>query len=112
MEKTSFKKRQNLFKTDGWKRFKKNKLALIGAVVILVMVLAAIFAPVIARNDPYASLKDGSLVLKDLTAAESGTILGTDNLGRDEFSRLIYAARVSMSVGLVAVGISTVIGVL
>ncbi len=112
METKTFKKRQNLFKTDGWKRFKKNKLALIGAVVILVMVLAAVFAPVIVRNDPYVSLKEGSTVLKDLTPAESGTILGTDNLGRDEFSRLIYAARVSMSVGLVAVGISTVIGVL
>ncbi len=112
METKTYKKRQNLFKTDGWKRFKKNKLALIGAVVILVMVLAAVFAPVIVRNDPYVSLKEGSTVLKDLTPAESGTILGTDNLGRDEFSRLIYAARVSMSVGLVAVGISTVIGVL
>lgn len=112
MEKTEFKKRQNFFKTDAWKRFQKNKLALFGTAVIIVMVLAAVFAPVIVQNDPYASLKDGSTVLKNLTPSESHTILGTDILGRDEFSRLVYAARVSMSVGLVAVGISTVIGVL
>lgn len=110
-KKTSFKKRQSFFKTDGWKRFKKNKLALVGTAVILIMVLAAIFAPVIAKNDPYASLKEGSTVLKNLSPSESNTILGTDSLGRDEFSRLVYAARVSMSVGLVAVGISTVIGI-
>ena len=110
-KKTSFKKRQNFFKTDGWKRFKKNKLALVGTAVILIMVLAAIFAPLIAINDPYASLKEGSAVLKNLSPSESNTILGTDSLGRDEFSRLVYAARVSMSVGLVAVGISTVIGI-
>ena len=59
MEKTTFKKRQDLFKTDGWKRFKKNKLALAGTVVILIMVLAAVFcAPVLpwikARVDAYA----------------------------------------------------------
>jgi peptide/nickel transport system permease protein len=50
--------------------------------------------------------------MKNMSPAESNTILGTDLLGRDEFSRLVYAARVSMSVGLVAVGISTIIGIL
>ena len=51
-------------------------------------------------------------MLKDKSPAESGTLLGTDNVGRDEFSRLIYGARVSMSVGIVAVGISLLVGVL
>ncbi len=109
--KTQFKKRQSLFKTDGWKRFKKNKLALLGTAVILIMILAAIFAPALAQNDPYISLQEGSTILKNMSPSESGTILGTDSIGRDVFSRLVYAARVSMSVGLVAVGISTVIGI-
>ncbi len=113
MKKTKFKQRQNLFKTDGWKRFRKNKLALIGLAIILVMIVLAVLAPIVAPNNPYVSLKDASgKVMKDMSPSRSGTILGTDLLGRDEFSRLIYAARVSMSVGLVAVGISTIIGII
>lgn len=113
MKKTKFKQRQNLFKTDGWKRFRKNKLALIGLAIILVMIVMAVLAPIVAPNNPYVSLKDASgKVMKDMSPSRSGTILGTDLLGRDEFSRLIYAARVSMSVGLVAVGISTIIGII
>ena len=107
------KKRTSLFKSDGWKRFRKNKLALVGLSVIILMVLAAILAPFIVQNDPYVILEsEDGLVLKDKSPAESGTLLGTDNVGRDEFSRLIYGARVSMSVGIVAVGISLLVGVL
>lgn len=113
MSKRKFKQRQNFFKTDAWKRFKKNKLALIGTAVVLVMIVMAILAPVIVQNDPYTSLKsEAGKIMKNMSPADSGTILGTDLLGRDEFSRLVYAARVSMSVGLVAVGISTIIGIL
>ena len=113
MSKKKFKQRQSIFKTDAWKRFKKNKLALIGLAVVLIMIVMAILAPVVVQNDPYTSLKnDAGKIMKNMSPAESGTILGTDLLGRDEFSRLVYAARVSMSVGLVAVGISTVIGIL
>lgn len=109
--KMKFKKRQNFFKTDAWKRFRKNKLALAGTMVILIMILAAVLAPVIAQNDPYISLTNNGVPMKNMSPSESGTILGTDSIGRDEFSRLVYAARVSMSVGLVAVSISTVIGI-
>ena len=107
------KKKTSLFKSDGWKRFRKNKLAVIGLCVILFMVLAAIFAPVLVQNDPYMILEtpEGK-VMKDMSPSASGTILGTDNVGRDELSRLIYGARVSMSVGIVSVGISLVVGVL
>ena len=107
------KKRTSLFKSDGWKRFRKNKLALVGLSVIILMVLAAILAPFIVQNDPFVMREsEDGLVLKDKSPAESGTLLGTDNVGRDEFSRLIYGARVSMSVGIVAVGISLLVGVL
>ncbi|MBR2571333.1 MAG: ABC transporter permease [Clostridia bacterium] len=112
MEMTA-KKRTSLFKTDGWKRFRKNKLALVGTALICILILAAVFAPLITQNDPYESLKNESgAILKNASPAESGTVLGTDSVGRDEFSRLVYAARVSLSVGLVSVGISTIVGVL
>lgn len=108
-----YARHRSIFQTDEWKRFRKNKLALVGLTVILVMVLAAVFAPLIVQNDPYVSLtNEAGIVLKDKSPADSGTILGTDSIGRDEFSRLVYGARVSMSVGLVAVGISTAVGVL
>lgn len=111
--KTKFKQFRNPLRSDGWKRFRKNKLALVGLAVIVIMVAMAILAPVIAQNDPYISLKDDAgKIMKNMSPQESGTILGTDGLGRDEFSRLVYAARVSMSVGLVAVSISTIIGIL
>ena len=112
-KKITYKRRTNLFKTDAWKRFSKNKLALIGSIIILLMIAAAILAPLIVQNDPYVSLTDANgLILKNSSPAKSGTILGTDSLGRDTFSRVIYAVRVSMSVGVVAVGISTGIGIL
>jgi len=93
-----YRQRQNFFKTDAWKRFRKNKLALVGTAVILLLILVAVFAPVIAQNDPYVSLQDGNTVLKNMSPSKSHTILGTDSIGRDGFSRLV-------------VGISTVIGI-
>ena len=111
--KTKFKQFRNPLRSDGWKRFRKNKLALVGLAVIVIMVAMATLAPVIAQNNPYVSLKDDTgKIMKHMSPQESGTLLGTDSLGRDEFSRLVYAAQVSMSVGLVAVSISTIIGIL
>jgi peptide/nickel transport system permease protein len=72
---------------------------------MLLLVLVAIFAPVIAGQDPY--YQDYS-ALKQPPSREH--ILGTDALGRDMWARLIYATRVSLSVGLVAVAIYTLIG--
>ena len=104
---------KSIFQSDAWKRFRKNKLALVGAAIILIMIFAAIAAPLMVSNDPYVSLKsEAGSILKNMSPKDSNTLLGTDSVGRDEFSRLLYAARVSMSVGLVAVGISTIIGVL
>ena len=86
--------------------FVKHRLAVAGLVVISLLGLAAIFAPLVATHDPYTV---------DLLAAGQGPSsehwLGTDEVGRDVFSRLVYGARVSLSVGLVAVSIYTAIGV-
>jgi len=86
--------------------FLRHRLAVAGLVVITILGLAAIFAPLVATHDPYTV---------DLLAARQGPSrdhwLGTDEVGRDVFSRLVYGARVSLSVGLVAVTIYTTIGV-
>jgi len=87
------------------RRFSRHRLAVFGAGVILLLVLVAILAPVIAGQDPY--YQDYS-ALKQPPSREH--ILGTDALGRDMWARLIYATRVSLSVGLVAVAIYTLIG--
>lgn len=86
------------------KRFFKHKLAVVGMVVFTLLVIIAIFAPLIAPHNPYA-------VEGEFGAAPSSThILGTDEVGRDLFSRLLYAARVSLSVGVGAVAIYVAIG--
>lgn len=87
-------------------RFLKHRLAVIGLAAIIVLVLAAIFAPWIAPYNPYS-------IANSFGAAPTAEhILGTDPVGRDVLSRLIYASRVSLLVGLGSVAINVVIGVL
>ncbi|MBS4210946.1 MULTISPECIES: oligopeptide ABC transporter permease [Neobacillus] len=86
------------------KRFMKHRLAVAGSILMLLIILMAIFAPVIAPKDPYQ-------VYDEFSAPPSAEHwLGTDQVGRDLFTRLIYASRVSMAVGLGAVLIYTLIG--
>lgn len=85
----------------------KSKSALIGGVIVAIVVLCAIFAPLISTHDPYEM--DTSKAL--LNPGEGNHILGTDQYGRDLFTRLIYGARVSLHVGIVSVAVSMVIGV-
>lgn len=86
------------------KRFLKHKLAVLGLIVFCLIILSAILAPVISPSDPYA-------ISGDFAAAPSDAhLLGTDQVGRDLLSRLIYASRVSLSVGVGAVAIYVVIG--
>lgn len=111
--KVRFSRRKSIFKTDEWKRFAKNKMALAGLCVVIFMIGVALLAPVIAQNDPYVSLRDAATnkIVKNASPLKSGTVLGTDYLGRDVFSRTVHAARISLSVGLVAVSISTLVGI-
>lgn len=91
----------------------RNKTAVGGLVIILLFILTAIFAPVLSPHDPVEiSLYDQ---LKPPIWHKGGTsknILGTDDLGRDILSRLIYGARVSLAVAVVSVGLAFVIGTL
>ncbi|HWH68671.1 MAG TPA: ABC transporter permease [Candidatus Sulfotelmatobacter sp.] len=89
-----------------WRRFRKNKLAVAGGVIVLFMVLVAILAPVLAPYDPLK--QNYSMALKPANAAHW---FGTDDLGRDLLSRIIYGARNSLSAGVVSVGIALLVGV-
>jgi oligopeptide transport system permease protein len=92
--------------SDAISRLIKNKAAMVGAIILFVLILCAIFAPYIA---PYSY----SFQNLDLGASppSSDHLLGTDILGRDLLSRILYGARISLMVGFVATGVALVIGV-
>lgn len=89
-----------------WKRFRKNKLALTGAFIVIFLFFAALFAPWLSPYDP------GQINIKKILQDPSAEhIFGTDQLGRDVFSRMLGGSRISLLVGFVAVGIASLIGV-
>ena len=90
-----------------WHYFKKRRMAVGGLALILIMFLIAGFAFFLAPYDPGKT--EVSMKLKPPSFQH---LLGTDQLGRDIFSRMLYGSRISLSVGFVAVGISILIGVL
>ncbi len=90
-----------------WARFRRHRLALFGAAILALFLLATIFAPLVAGHDPNRGDLD------QLRAPPSAShILGTDSAGRDVWARLVFGARISMTVGLVAVLIAGIIGTL
>lgn len=90
----------------GIRRLKKNKLAMLGLTVLIILVFIAIFADVLA---PYERDRQDLLNIEQAPSAQHW--LGTDEYGRDVYTRLLYGARVSLCVGLVSTSISLVIGV-
>jgi peptide/nickel transport system permease protein len=93
------------FLQDARRRIGRTPSALIGAAIILIIVLAAVFAPLLAPSDPLAT----DLAQQALPPG-AHHLLGTDKLGRDIFSRIVYGARTSITIGFVAVGIAITIG--
>lgn len=91
-----------------WGRFRRHKLALAGLILIIIFILMAIFADLIAPYDPI-SYQDP---YNKNAPPSAGHLLGTDEIGRDVFSRLLYAARISLSVSLVVTLLSQTIGAL
>lgn len=96
--------RSSLYK-DAWKRLRRNKLAMLGLAIVLFLILIAILAPLLAPYDPIMRIKEDSSLAPSRTH-----LFGTDLLGRDIFSRVIYGSRISIEVGVVAVGISVILG--
>jgi oligopeptide transport system permease protein len=98
-------KSQSLW-SDAFDRLKKNKLAVISGFILIALIVLAIFAPWIAPHSySYQNLELGAV------GPSSTYWLGTDTLGRDQFSRILYGARVSLLVGFVATAVALVIGV-
>jgi len=92
--------------SDAWRRLLANKAAVAGGIILLVLIILAIFAPWIAPHSyAYQNLELGA------QPPSGNFLLGTDTLGRDLFSRILYGARVSLLVGFVATGVALVIGV-
>lgn len=89
------------------RRFRRHKLAMIGLAIVILLIVVAIAAPLVARHDPLKT---------DLSESLEGPSgkhwLGTDVSGRDVWARVVFASRVSLSVGIVAVGISLLITLL
>ena len=90
-----------------WRRFKKNRLAVIGGIIVAMLFAIAILAPFIAPHDP-----DAINVRHVLEPPSLQHPFGTDDLGRDILSRVIYGSRISLAVGFVAVGIATLAGII
>lgn len=90
-----------------WQRFKRHRMALAGFVVVLALALGSAFAPLLRDYDPYAT--------SFRTRYEAPSVefpMGTDDLGRDVLTRILYAGRISLSIGVLAMSLGVVIGTL
>lgn len=103
--KKQFKKRSQM--GDIWHRLKKNRMALLGLAIVVMLLLTAAFADFIAD---YQTEVIAQNVSERLEGPSKAHILGTDEFGRDMFARLVHGSRISLAVGFVATSISMVLG--
>ncbi len=90
-----------------WRRFLSNKAAVVGGVVLAILILMALFAPIITPVDPEAQL----FLTQALAFPSAEHWFGIDNLGRDFYSRIVYGARVSLTIGFTAALFSVLVGI-
>ncbi len=95
------------FSKDTWDRFKKNRLALIGLIFLVIMILAAIFIPMFS---PYG-YEEQDMALRNALPSLAHPF-GTDKLGRDILVRVMYGARISLAIGFASAGINLVVGII
>lgn len=103
-------KKESAFK-DAVQQFKKNKLAVVSFYITIILLLVALLAPLLAPENPIDPQLDQKLQA-GFWAGNWHNILGTDSLGRDILSRLIYGARISLKVGYMVIIITAVFGTL
>ncbi|MFD2761434.1 nickel transporter permease [Lentibacillus juripiscarius] len=106
-EDTKHAKARRKIWTESILRIMKSKTSLIGFCIILILIITALFAPFIATHSPTEQS-----IINQYQEPSSEHLLGTDALGRDIFSRIVYGTRISIQIGVIAVGISMIIGVL
>jgi peptide/nickel transport system permease protein len=90
-----------------WRQFRKQRLALLGGGILVVLLLTALLAPVLAPRDPLAQ----DLYIR-LQPPSTSHWLGTDDFGRDIFSRVVYGSRISLRIGLIAISLALTGGTL
>ncbi len=93
---------------DAWRRLRRNPGAIIGFLFVLLFVTTAVFAPWIAPYSPTAQGLEGGIL--NFSSPSSEHWFGLDQLGRDEFSRIIYGARFSLIIGIVSVAVGLSVG--
>lgn len=91
-----------------WNKLKRNKTAMVGLAIVIIMTVLALFSPIFAPYDP----NEMSLSKVHLKPGEQGHIFGTDDVGRDLLSRIIYGARISMIVAIGGTIVGGIIGIL
>ena len=101
------RRKQRTLWGDAWSQFRRNRLALFGLLLLLLIILGVLIGPLIYRVDPKAI---------DILASSQGPSaahpMGTDDLGRDMLARVMYGGRISLSVGFVAMSIAMIVGTL
>jgi peptide/nickel transport system permease protein len=98
--------------SDAWRRLCRDRAAVAGAAICLALIISAVLAPWIAPHDPDYGYVEGLSDVGAPVPPSRAFLLGTDNLGRDVLSRLIWGARVSLFVGIVGNGLSVIIAIL
>lgn len=91
---------------QAWRRFRSNRIAIVGLIFILLLIAVAVFAPWIAPDDPYFSYPGARGV-----APSAEHFFGFDHIGRDLFSRVLFGSRVALIVGLFSTGIAVSLGI-
>src|SRR5262245_22220627 len=95
---------------SGWKRFTRDRIGLAGTIVVAIFVVAALAAPWLAPFDPAEQFFEGLTLEGSPRPPNAEFWLGTDLLGRDLLSRLLYGARTSLIIGVIANGTAVAIG--
>lgn len=90
-----------------WQSYRRHKPAMVGTVIILIFVLGAVFAPQLSPYDPEKTNLDAML-----QPPSSEHLMGTDELGRDLLTRIMYGGRVSLSIGVMAMTLAVIVGAL
>jgi len=98
--------------SEALRRLRRNPMAILGAVLVLLFVLVAVFAPLLAPHDPNEQLLLGEVRPGSVPGPRDGFPLGADSLGRDELSRLLHGSRQSLLVGIVSTLLGLIVGLI
>ncbi len=90
---------------DTWVLWRRNRLMVVGTAIIVALILVAILAPLLATHDPYEQILGNRLLPPSRTY-----LFGTDSLGRDIYSRVVYGSRVTLAIALLVAAVSTPLG--